>query len=315
MQSNQQCPHHTSCYHEDVPLPSLRGIVPALVTPFREDERIDYNAWQKIIDRLIAAGVDGLFVGGSTGEFCSLELDERLVTMRFCRQASIRRVPLYANVGSITTRDTLKLARQAEEIGVDVIVVVTPYYLRPSPEELTEHYIEVCNAVRLPVLAYNFPQHGGVEITPQVLAEVAAKCENLAGIKDSSGRMESAIAFRNAVPGRELAVFVGPEKLILPALEAGCAGVVSGSANIAPEPFVALYRAFCQGDRATAAHWQTVADQLDAINALHTFPGVIKEAMKLVGLDAGVCRRPVGPLPPDACVRLSSILDGLNLRS
>src|SRR5579885_3287963 len=86
-----------------VPQPELRGIVPALVTPFREDERIDYNAWQLIIDHLIGAGVNGLFVGGSTGEFSSLEFDERHITMRFCRQAIGRRVPLYANVGCITT--------------------------------------------------------------------------------------------------------------------------------------------------------------------------------------------------------------------
>ena len=298
---------------KNVPTPVLQGIVPALVTPFQDDERIDYNAWQAIVDTLIGAGVDGLCVGGSTGEFCSLDLDERLVAMRFCRQAVGQRVPLYANVGAITTRDTVKLAREAETMGVDVAVVVTPYYLKPSPQELAEHYIEVCQAVRLPVVAYNYPQHGGVELTPGTVAQVAAKCENLAGVKDSSGRLELALAFRNCAPGRELAVFVGPERLILPALEQGCAGTVTGGANIAPELFAALYKAFREGHREEAARLQALAGQLEQINELHTFPSVIKEAMKMLGLPAGVCRRPVGPMPADAREKLSTFLSTAGL--
>ncbi|MBZ5622471.1 MAG: dihydrodipicolinate synthase family protein [Acidobacteriia bacterium] len=291
-----------------MPKPSLQGIVPALVTPFREDELIDYDAWQAIIDALIGAGVDGLFVGGSSGEFCSLEMDERRVSMRFCRQAVRGRVPLYGNVGCVTTRDTVKLARHAEEVGVDVVVVVTPYYLRPSPQELAEHYIEVCQAVRLPVLGYNFPQHGGVGICPETVAQVGARCENLAGMKDSSGRLELALAYRNCVPGRELAVFVGPEKLILPALEQGCAGAVTGCANFAPRLLVALYQAFREGNRAEAGRLDALAGELDEVSGLHTFPSVIKEAMKMLGLPAGVCRRPVGTMPPNARQKLAAVL-------
>ncbi|HTS26061.1 MAG TPA: dihydrodipicolinate synthase family protein [Bryobacteraceae bacterium] len=296
-----------------MPKPVLRGIVPALVTPFREDERIDYNSWQKIIDTLIGAGVNGLFVGGSSGEVCSLDLDERLVAIRFCRQAAAGRVPVYANVGCITTRDTVKLARQAEEVGVDVIVAVTPFYLRPSPQELVDHYIETCQSVRLPVLLYNYPQHGGVSITPETVEQVGARCENLAGIKDSSGDLDLALAFRRCLPGRDFAVFVGPERLTLAVLDQGCSGTVSGCANIAPELFVALYRAFCQGNRQEAERLQNLASRLDAINELHTFPSVMKEAMKMVGLPAGVCRRPVGALPPDARQKLSTILSAVGL--
>jgi 4-hydroxy-tetrahydrodipicolinate synthase len=296
-----------------VPKLVLQGIVPALITPFRDDERIDYNAWQVIIDTMIAAGVDGLFVGGSSGEFCSLDFEERLVAMRFCRQFVAGRVPLYANVGSVTTRDTVRLARQAEEMGADVVVAVTPYYLKPSPQELAEHYIEACQAVRLPVMGYNFPQHGGVGLTPEIVAQVAAKCENMAGVKDSSGQLELTQAFRKCVPDRELAVFVGPESLILPALEQGCAGSVTGGANIAPELFVALYRAFREGRREEASRLHSLACEIDRINQLHTFPSVIKEAMNMAGLPAGICRRPVGPMPADAREKLSTILSGAGL--
>src|SRR5438067_13142562 len=117
-----------------------------------------------MIDMLIGAGVHGLFAAGSQGEFYALDMEERTVAMRFCKQAIAGRVPIYANVGCITTRDTVALALHAQALGVDAIVVVTPYYLMPSQDELFEHYVEVCRAVRLPVMAYNFPPHGGVEI-------------------------------------------------------------------------------------------------------------------------------------------------------
>ncbi len=281
-------------------------MIPALVTPFREDERIDYAAWQKIIDALIGAGMDGLFVGGSQGEFCTLDFEERHVSMRFCLQASAGRVPVYANVGCITTSDTLRLAQRAADIGVDAAVIITPYYLKPSQDELVEHYTEVCRSVRLPVLAYNFPQHGGVEILPATLARIAARCENLVGIKDSGGSLERAAAYRGCLPEREMAVFIGPEHLVLPGLEAGCAGCVAAGANVAPRLFVELSRAFREGRREDAARLHTLAAGMWEWHALHTFPSPVKEAMGMIGLSAGPCRRPVGPMTSEAREKLAA---------
>jgi 4-hydroxy-tetrahydrodipicolinate synthase len=282
--------------------------VPALVTPFRPDQRIDFGLWQKIIDAHIAAGVKGLFCGGSSGEFYSLDTEERQVSLRFCRQAAAGRVPLFGNVGCITTRQTVKLAQIAEAEGVDVLVVVTPYYLKPSQDELAEHYIEVCRAVRGPVLAYNFPQHGGVEILPETLGRIAARCENLVGVKDSGGNLEQTVAYRTCAPEREMAVFVGPEKLILACLEQGCAGTVTAFANVAPRLFTDLYAAFHAGNRTEAARLQGIVDELSATVTLHTFPGVIKEAMELAGLPGGQCRRPIGPMQQEARTRLAAAI-------
>lgn len=282
----------------------LHGIVTALVTPFREDERIDCSAWQGLIDAQIAAGVHGLFVGGSTGEFFAQDLEERTMALRFVRQAAAGRVPVYGNVGCITTRDTVKLALAAQAEGVDVLAVVTPYYVKPSQDELAEHYIEVCRAVHLPVLAYNFPQHGGVEILPETVARVAGQCENLAGIKDSSGSMERLTGYLEAAPPREFAVLIGPENLAVAGLAKGCAGVVSGSANIAPRLFVDLYRACREGQTEAARRLQSLVDQLISCLPLHTFPGMIKEA---VGV-AGPCRRPIGPAPAEAREQLGRAL-------
>jgi 4-hydroxy-tetrahydrodipicolinate synthase len=290
-------------------VPTFHGIVPALVTPFFPDERIDCGAWQKLIDRMIASGANGVFTGGSSGEFYALDPEERLVALRFCVQAVARRVPLYANVGAITTRDTAKLAQAAEDMGIDVAVVVTPYYLKPTQDELAEHYVEVCRAVRIPVLAYNYPQHGGVELLPETVGRIAARCENLVGLKDSSGNLEQSVAYRTCAPDRELAVFIGPEAILLEAWQRGCAGSVTACANITPNLFVDLYRLFREGRIDEAHRLQTLAAALGAAVGLHTFPGVIKEAMQIAGFGAGVCRRPIGPMPEEARGKLSALLD------
>lgn len=287
------------------------GIIPALITPFQPDERIDFNAWQDIIDRAIASGVHGLLALGGQGEFYSLDPEERAFALRFCRQATGGRVPLYGNVGSVSTRETILLAQKAEADGIDYAVVVTPYYLRPSAAELAEHYIEVCHAVRIPVLAYNIPERTGNELTASTLKRVAQSCENFIGLKDSSGKLDQMPELIALGTGRPFFVFVGRDHLILPALKLGCAGAVTACANIAPRLFVDLYRAFCDGNLDEAARLQALADPLRQAFALHTFPAVVKEAMNLIGLPAGPCRKPVGPMPPETRRELERILDRL----
>ena len=168
----------------------LAGIVTALVTPFHEDERIDFDSWQRIIDAQIAAGIDGLLVTGGQGEFFSLSDDERVAAWHFCRQYLAGRIPVYANVGCPSTRQTIQLAQRAADEGVECLVVITPYYLRPSADELVDHYMHVCRAVRVPVLGYNIPERTGVDLTPAMVRRIAGACENFAGLKDSSGNLD-----------------------------------------------------------------------------------------------------------------------------
>jgi 4-hydroxy-tetrahydrodipicolinate synthase len=282
-----------------------------MVTPFREDERIDYDAWQLLIDRLVSAGVDGLFCGGSSGEFFALSMEERQVTLRFCKQAVANRVPFFGNVGCITTRDTITLARAAEADGVDVLVVVTPYYLKASQDELAEHYIEVCRSVRAPVLAYNFPPHGGTELAPATLGRITARCENLVGIKDSSGNLDLGIAYRDVAGDRKMPVLVGPENLIVTALDNGLAGTVTALANIAPRLFVDLYRAYRDGRRADADRLQALVTGMCGWVLAHTFPSMLKEALRMIGRPVGPCRKPIGAVPPEARERLAAGIEQL----
>jgi 4-hydroxy-tetrahydrodipicolinate synthase len=286
---------------------ALKGIVPAVVTPFREDERIDYAAWQKLIEVLIASGVHGLFVTGGQGEFFALTEEEREVAVRFCVQTVGRRLPVYANVGAVTTAQTIRLAQKAQADGVDSIVVVTPYYLRPSADELVEHFTDVCESVRVPVLAYNIPERTGVELTPEILRRIAASAPNFAGVKDSSGKLDHIPEYVAA----GLTVFIGRDHMILDGLKRGCRGAVTACANVAPRAFVDLYQAFENGDMEKAARLQALVEPLRLAFSLATFPSVVKEAMNMIGLNVGVCRRPVGPMPVEARYKLSEILETL----
>jgi 4-hydroxy-tetrahydrodipicolinate synthase len=289
----------------------LEGIVPALVTPFDKEERIDYQAWQVIIDTLIAEGVDGLFAAGGQGEFFSYEDEERAAALSFCRKAVAGRVSVYGNVGCITTRASVKLAQQAEAEGLDFLVVITPFYLKPSAEELAAHYIAICRSVRTPVLAYNIPDRTGVEITPGIVARIASECENFVGLKDSSGKLDGVPLLMQAAQNRKLAIFMGRDNIILPALKLGCVGAVTACANVAPRLFVDLYRAFRSGDLERAERLQQLINPLRMAVNSHTFPSVVKEAMQMAGLPAGPCRRPVGVMPPEARANLARIIEDL----
>jgi len=277
-----------------------------MITPMRADELVDYTAWQRHIDWLIAAGVDGLFCGGSSGEFFALHREEREVSLRFCRQAVNGRVPVYGNVGCIGTRDTVALARVAESVGIDVIVVVTPYYLQVSQDELADHYIEVCRAVRLPVLAYNFPAHGATPLAPATLGRIAEACPNLVGVKDSSGDLALGIAYRDCAGDRGLPVLVGPENLLVAALDHQLAGCVTALANIAPRLFVDLYRAWREGRRGDADRLHALVTGMCDWVLAHTFPSMIKEAMAMAGRPVGACRKPIGAVPSAARQRLAA---------
>jgi len=285
----------------------LHGIVPAVITPFQENESIDYDAWQELIELLIASGVHGLFVIGGQGEFFTLSEEERSVAARFCAQTVAKRLPLFANVGSVTTAETVRLAQQAEQDGVDYLVVITPYYLKPSADELYEHYSEVCRNVRIPVLAYNIPERTGVELTPAILSRVAAAQKNFVGLKDSGGKLDLIPEWKRA----GLAVFIGRDHMILDGLRMGCAGAVTACANVIPRAFVDLYNAYQAGNLEEAARLQALVEPLRQSFSLATFPSVVKEAMNMAGMKAGRCRRPVGPMPEAARTKLDVVLGKL----
>lgn len=250
-----------------------------LVTPFRDNERIDFTAWQEILDALMAGGVNGILAAGIEGEFQSLSEEERVVALRFCRQALAGRAPLYGNIGSASTRESVRLAQAAEAEGVDCLVAVSPYIWEPSPDELVDHYVEICHAVRVAVFGYR-ERHTGFG------GRIEAQAENFAGFLDSGEAS-------------------GPA---LESMRAGSGALVSACANVAPRALVEMWKAFHGGRLEDASRLDALVEPLRRALPLHTYPAAIKEAMRLAGLPAGVCRRPAGPVPPAVRETLAAIV-------
>jgi 4-hydroxy-tetrahydrodipicolinate synthase len=285
----------------------IRGIVPALVTPFGDDESLDLSALPRVLDHVLDAGVHGVFVAGSQGEFWSLTLDEHDRLIRATVEHVAGRVPIYAGASAVCTRDAIQLARQASAAGADAVTILAPHLIQPSPREVKRHIEAVAAAVDVPVIFYDHPLRTGVRLGVDFVAELAHRGV-IAGIKESSGDLARTLAYVDALPSAS-SVMVGNDALVAPALLGGCAGAVASTANVAPALHVQIYDAAVSGDFATAMSLQRRLSLLRGAFALGTFPTVVRDAMSLIGIPVGACRAPVQPLDGPARARLREALE------
>jgi len=288
----------------------IEGIVVPVVTPFRQDESINEDALRQIVNYLIDAGVHGLFPSGSQGELWALSTDEKKRVMDVVIDEASGRVFVMPSTGAVTTRESIELTRHAERAGADAVSVITPYFIRPSADELRRHFLAIARSVSIPVLAYNNPDRTSVPITPAVTAAVAREASNFAGIKDSSGDLTNTMAYIEECPAG-FRTLMGRDTMIYAGLLYGCVGAVAATANVAPELVVGIYNAFMAGDFDLALQRQRQLAPLRRAFALGSFPVVIKDAMELMGLPAGPCRAPIRSLEGQARQTLIAILRDL----
>ncbi|HXZ43320.1 MAG TPA: 4-hydroxy-tetrahydrodipicolinate synthase [archaeon] len=277
----------------------IRGIIPAVITPFTPDERVDEGAFRKVLHAMIDQGVHGLFPVGTGGEFFALTREEKERLMRAAVEEAAGRVFVMPNVGAITTAESVALARHAEAVGSDAVSVVTPFFLKPSQEELFEHYKAICTAVKIPVLAYNIPDRtGGVALSVATVSRLAKTISNFVGIKDSTGDLTNSAEILQACPPG-FRVFMGRDTLIYAALLYGCVGAVAATANVAPGVAVGIYTAVQAGDLVKARELQAKLSPVRKLFAVGSHPAGLKEAMIQLGmLGCGRCRRPTLDLTP-----------------
>ncbi len=277
----------------------IRGIIPAVITPFTPDERVDEGAFRKVLHAMIDQGVHGLFPVGTGGEFFALTREEKERLMKAAVEEAAGRVFVMPNVGAITTAESVALARHAEAVGSDAVSVVTPFFLKPSQEELFEHYKAICTAVKIPVLAYNIPDRtGGVALSVATVSRLAKAISNFVGIKDSTGDLTNSAEILQACPPG-FRVFMGRDTLIYAALLYGCVGAVAATANVAPDLAVGIYTAVQAGDLVKARELQTRLSPVRKLFAVGSHPAGLKEAMIQLGmLGCGRCRRPTLELTP-----------------
>ena len=286
------------------------GVVPAMATPFRQDYSLDEDRVRELIEWYLESGVHGISVAGSQGEFFSLDDQERLRLIRIAVETIRGRVPLYAGTGAVTTRDAIRLTRAAEELGCDLALVITPYFVQPSQDELVEHYQAIARATRLPVMLYNNPPRTSVNILPGTLARCMA-VENVVGMKDSSGDVTQSVEYLLQAP-RPALLFSGRDTVALALMMHGGQGTISPAANVFPRLMVRLYDAVRSSDLMTARRISDIFAPLRAAWALGSFPVVIKEAMALVDRSAGPARPPITPLPAAKRDILQQVVQRIN---
>jgi 4-hydroxy-tetrahydrodipicolinate synthase len=270
------------------------------VTPFDSAGEIDPAALRRLVDYLIGAGVHGLFVGGTTGEFPLLSTAERFEIAEHVMDQAAGRVPVVIHTGAPSTREAIDLARHAQQIGAPAVAVVSPYYYALSDEALLTHYMRVSEAVpSLPILLYNIPQRTANPLLPRLAARIVSRCSNVVGIKDSTGNLSQTIEY--LALGPDFQVAQGADGLILAGLAAGIQATVSGNANVFPELVVAVFEAWWRGDLAAARTAQArltsvrhaLGDGLDL--------SVFKQVLARRGVPVGDVRAPL-PAATEAAV-------------
>ena len=285
--------------------PIFTGACTALVTPFL-DGKVNYPMMEMLLRRQFDAGVSACVICGTTGESATLSDDEKLELFRRCKEYVGSDMTIIAGTGSNSTEHAVWLSKETEKVGVDALLVVSPYYNKATPEGLVAHYLAVAHAVSLPVIVYNVPSRTGVDI-PVSVYKTLSRIPNIAGVKEASTDIVKFAKIRAAC-GSELTVWSGNDDMIAPVMALGGKGVISVLSNVLPEETRYLTEAALDGDFDTAAAMQ--CDLLELIGLLFSEvnPIPVKEAMKLMGYDCGNCRLPLTPMTPENRKKLADCL-------
>lgn len=289
----------------------LRGVLTALSTPFNQDETIDVDTLRRIVDRSIDAGVDGVVAAGSTGEVGALSSEERLFLIKTVIEQANGRVPVIANTGATSTAEAIRLSKAAQELGADVLMLITPYYEPLSLEETVTYIKDVARSVTIPVMLYNIPAVTGVNLDPATVRALAEDVENIRYIKDSSANWEQALQLIHH-HSDVIGTFIGWDAYLYSALAEGAAGVMAGTANVVPTEIVAISRRIADGDLTGALKlWKQLYPVIDALLSVPFIPSV-KAGLTLQGLPAGSPRRPTADLNAEDLARVKHALAALN---
>jgi 4-hydroxy-tetrahydrodipicolinate synthase len=291
----------------------LRGIIPPVVTPMTADQDVDLPGLRKHIDYMLAKGVHGIFVLGTTGEFYALDDSEKQTIVAEAMKHVAGKSPVYAGTGAETTREVIRITKMAEKEGAAGVSVITPYFIKPNQNELFDHFRRIAESTSLPVVLYNNPATcGGLSIEPETVARLA-EIPNIGGIKDSSGDLQNTIEIIRQTPREKFAVLNGRDTLIFSALQMGAQGAIPASCNIAPALCVGIYEAFSKGDIEAAKGFQARLHGVRMAMTLGTGNGAVKEAMALLGRPAGPNRFPISPLSDEKRQKLRDILEAAGL--
>ena len=275
-------------------------ILVPLVTPFRDDQSVDYDAAVSVAEKLIEDNMaDSIILTGTTGEFFTMSFEERVKLFKVIKDAVGNKIPLMAGVGCASTIETMALAKKAEEIGFEIMMVVSPYYTKPTQKELYNHFKKVAESVNIPMMLYNIPIFTGVNINPETVAQLS-KIENIIAIKEEAElNPKQMTEFINITP-EDFIIYCGDDPMILEAFAQGgterIGGIVSGGSHIIGVQLRKMIEMFNKGNIQEAAKMQQKYLPLFRImgqNGRTNPASLLKEAMKIVGYNAGISRLPL----------------------
>ena len=281
---------------------------------FDENENIDEKGLEKLLEWTIGKGISGVFIVSSTGETWALSLEEKTRLFKQTVEIVNKRASVIAGVGVPSTREAIRLTEAAQTAGADYICAVPPSFVRPSQDEMIQHYSAIAEATTVPMLLYNIPMLAGNVLEPPAVRTLAQRYAHIAGIKDSSGDLT---LLNNLMLQRraDFSVLTGIDTLVLPGLLAGSQGAILGSANVCPELSLEIVRLYDAGQHDKAWEVQNRLTRFWLAMSLGSFPAPIKAAMQLLGRDSGEVRLPMTPLDDTEQENLSATLRGYGLLS
>ncbi len=285
----------------------LSGSCPPLVTPFR-DGQVDFDTFAALVDRQAREGSHGIVVCGTTGEATSLSVEERTELVRQAVAAARGRLPVVAGTGAASLQETAELTRRAEQIGVDAVLVVTPYYVRPSQAALVEYFAAVGARTALPLLIYHIPGRAAVSITADTVCRIADRVPHLVGIKHASPDLDLVSELRLRL-GPEFRIFCGLESLSLPMLAVGASGLMNAVGNLVPAAVAALWADAAAGRLEAARQRHFALFELNQAIFFDTNPVPLKYMMARLGLlPSAEVRLPLVPLDAERARAVDAVL-------
>ena len=291
--------------------PVFTGSCPALVTPFDQNGNINYDAFGRLIDDQIAAGVDAVCVCGTTGESATMSIREHIAAVEFCVKRVNHRVKVIAGAGSNDTSAAVYLSQHAQDSGADALLHVTPYYNKASQTGLIRHYEYIADRVDLPIILYNVPSRTGVSFTAETYRHLSQNPQ-INGVKEASGNF-SLLAHTRFLCGDDFYIWSGNDDQVVPMMALGAKGVISVASNIIPEVMVEMSHLCLSNDFEAASRLQIqYMDLIDAL-FLEVNPIPIKTAMNLLGMDAGMLRLPLCEMSEKNLVTLEQSMSRMGL--
>ncbi len=291
--------------------PIFTGAAVAIITPMNEDGTVNYDEFAKFVDWQLENGTDAIVICGTTGESSTLEVDEHIECIRWCINYVNGRCKVIAGTGSNSTASAIEMSKEACEDGADALLLVTPYYNKTSQRGLIAHYKAIHDVTDKPIILYNVPSRTGVNILPETAAEIA-KLPRVNGIKEASGNLDQ-IAKINELCGDELNIWSGNDDQIVDVLERGGKGVISVLSNVCPQETHDIVAKYLDGDTEGSKALMDKYMKLAKTLFCDVNPIPVKEAVNMLGFNAGHCRLPLIDMTDENKALMKTVLEEYKL--